>query len=323
MTSAQSEIPDILESVGRVVRRARRVTIDEDAIRRWAVQFGNGALHAHAADDPLMLNGSREECANFALMSDALNFCFWSDEPWEVEYQGHRWTRTFAMLAGLRRAIERDRSWLSAACWAQCGDAEVATLFRGQGTIPLPAQRGAVLRETGAVLEEQFGGHFRTLVTEQGGDAGRIAYRLAQCFPSFRDVSHYDGEPVAFLKRAQICAADLHRLWRANGFAGLDNLEALTVFADYRLPQLFRNEGMLRLDEELAQRIDRGELIEAGSPEEVEIRAATVWIGKLLCEALRQHGRAASPWEVDYELWLRAKAPEVAVPHHRTVTCFY
>ena len=319
----EERIPPVLESVARVVRRARYVTIDEQAVRRWAGGVAHYPFTSSADDEALLFRGSRADCANYVLLADALNFCFWSDEPWEVEYRGRTWTRTFAMMAGLRRAIDRERAWLSAERWAEATDADVESLFAGTGHIPQPELRRDILRQTGSILHQRFDGQFDAMVEAEGGDARHVAYRLAECFPSFCDVSHYDAEPVAFLKRAQLCAADLHRTWLANGLAGLTNMAALTVFADYRLPQLFRHEGMLRLVDELAGRIERAEVIEAGSLEEIEIRAATVWIGELLCEALRSCGRIVSPWQLDFELWVRAKAPQVTVPHHRTITPFY
>ncbi|MCB9866510.1 MAG: hypothetical protein H6816_07740 [Phycisphaerales bacterium] len=189
--------------------------------------------------------------------------------------------------------------------------------------IPLPQRRREILNETGEILRISYGGQFVNLVDAVEGDALLLARRLALEFPSFRDVAYHPVGHVAFLKRAQICAADLHRTWIAQGHAGLHNLAALTVFADYRLPQLFRHEGMLTLDGELAATIDREEAILAASPQEVELRAATVVIGEMLVAALASAGRPVAAYELDYELWRRAKLPEVQVPHHRTLTHFY
>jgi hypothetical protein len=284
-----------------------------------------------AQEDPLKLTdetdllyrGSRDQCANFVLLTDALNFCFWSDEPWEVEYRGRTWKRTFAMMAGVLRAIEDDPSWLTADRWARAGLSDIDSVFGGLGSIPRPESRVKVLQETGQILGDRFGGQFSNAPVLVDYQANRLAHLLADEFPSFRDVAYYKGQPVAFLKRAQICAADLHRVWTANGYPGLRDLEHLTVFADYRLPQLFRHEGLLRFSPELAGRIDRGELVAAGTQEEIEIRAATVCLGQLLNEHLRRLGRPADPWQLDYGLWQRAREPGVRVPHHRTITDFY
>lgn len=316
-------IPDVLESVARVIPLMRHVRIAEDRIGPYARKLIALRATIDAGADDLLFRGSRQDCANFVLRTDALNFCFWSDEPWEVEYRGKRWTRTFAMVAGVLRAIEADRAWLDPKRWVAATEADVERIFAGRGTIPLLAQRLTAFWETGAVLLEHYAGRFDALVDAVGGDARRVAYRLGEEFASFRDIAEYDGAPVAFLKRAQICAADLHRTWLANGHGGLANMDALTVFADYRLPQLMRDEGLIVLDKEFAARIDRGEEIPAQSPEEIELRAATIWVGKLLANALAATGQATPMWELDYVLWVLARRPEVRVPHHRTITQFY
>ncbi len=315
-------IPDVLESVEAVVKNSRYVSIDEQAVYNWAKSIVD-CQFADDKDDSLLFRGSQSDCANFALISDALNFCFWSDEPWEVEYKGRNWTRTFAMMAGLLKAIEKEPAWLTADRWIKADTLDVARMFSGIGEIPMSRRRVEIFNEAGQVLAERFDGRFLNLVEQECFDARRISYRLAECFPSFYDVSNYNGHEVAFLKRAQICAADLHRVWTANGYSGLTNLESLTVFADYRLPQLFWHEKMIQLAEDFAAAIRREEEIKADSAEEIELRAATVQVGKLICDTLTSLGRPVAAWELDYELWVRAKSPQVTVPHHRTITNFY
>ncbi|MCB9849563.1 MAG: hypothetical protein H6817_02525 [Phycisphaerales bacterium] len=317
-------IPDVLDSCRDVVRAARHVRIDDAAVEAFARRLVREGVAV--PEDELALDGSASEIANFVLITDALNFCFWGDagvEPWAVEHRGQVWTRTLAMVAGMLRAVEHDRAWLTAQRWAAATDADVADLFAGKGGIPMPQRRREILCETGAVLHAKYDGQFTRLVAMVERDALALARKLAKDFPSFHDVARYGGKPVALLKRAQICAADLHRAWASAGHPGLANLGALTVFADYRLPQLFRHEAMMVVDNALAARIDAEQRIDAGSDEEIEIRAATVVISQLLCEAMTQAGRTTEAWELDYELWRRAREPEVTVPHHRTVTHFY
>jgi len=316
-------VPDVRDSIGRVVKNAAHVRIDLRVVEAFAsrhVQFLSAPIEVVS---PFTFRGSREQCANFVLLTDALNFCFWSDTPWQVEYRGRTWTRTQAAEAGLHRAIESDPTWLDANRWAHVTDEDIAGIFAGTGEIPLLARRVSVMRETGRVLSEQFGGQCCNLVESVGGSAVQLARALAARFPSFRDVASYRGQPVALLKRAQIMAADLHRAWLDGGWGGLTDMDELTVFADYRLPQLFRHEQMLILDNALAVRIDRGELIESGSPEEVELRAATIRIGDLIYEALADTGVEVPVWRLDYQLWKLARRPDVTTPHHRTITHYY
>jgi hypothetical protein len=71
--------------------------------------------------------------------------------------------------------------------------------------------------------------------------------------------------------------------------------------------------GLLVYDDELAARIDAGELLAPGSAEEVEIRAC----GLHAVELVAAHA-GLTPAAVDHQLWQRGQDPAVkAVPRHR------
>ena len=75
---------------------------------------------------------------------------------------------------------------------------------------------------------------------------------------------------------------------------------------------------------ELESRVDAEELLEAGSPEEVEIRAGAVHAVERCVAALRAAGVRTSARELDTALWTRGQLPEIkAHPRHRTRTTFY
>ena len=86
---------------------------------------------------------------------------------------------------------------------------------------------------------------------------------------------------MPFFKRAQLAAADLH----LQGIAPAADVAALTLFADNLVPHVLRIDGVLEFEPELAARIERGELIEHDSPEEVEIRACALHAVELLVAA--------------------------------------
>jgi hypothetical protein len=74
----------------------------------------------------------------------------------------------------------------------------------------------------------------------------------------------------------------------------------------------------------LARRIDEGELIPAGSPEEIEIRACALHAVEQLVVELRGRGFQATAATIDYLLWNRGQRPHYkALPRHRTRTVFY
>ena len=54
------------------------------------------------------------------------------------------------------------------------------------------------------------------------------------------------------------------------------DIDQLTTFPDYRVPQILRHAGAIRYSDSLAEKVDQRVEVEIGSVEEVGIRAATV-----------------------------------------------
>lgn len=72
-------------------------------------------------------------------------------------------------------------------------------------------------------------------------------------------------------------------------------------------------------DRALAEKIDKMILIKPGSREELEIRAATVWVGELLAQQLQ-----LSAVTIDNIIWsLSQKLKGKIKPYHRTLTTNY
>jgi hypothetical protein len=78
----------------------------------------------------------------------------------------------------------------------------------------------------------------------------------------------------------------------------------LTIFADYKLPQVLHHYHVLEYASTFAVRIDNQELLLAGSQEEVEIRAMTIWVCECLRQMMHQRGHAMTAAAIDQRLWL-------------------
>ncbi|UCG32119.1 MAG: hypothetical protein JSU68_10680, partial [Phycisphaerales bacterium] len=114
-------LPDVLESARQVAARAKWVRIDEEAVRDWAALQASADWEAPNWPAELRFAGDRTACANLTLLLSCLNFCFWSDRPWAIEFRGRRWRRTYAMYAAVLRAVEEDPSWVHARRWMTAG----------------------------------------------------------------------------------------------------------------------------------------------------------------------------------------------------------
>lgn len=165
--------------------------------------------------------------------------------------------------------------------------------------------------------------------TSEDGAGDEDDRELIYCL-GFRDTEVYRGRLIHFYKRAQIVVSDV---WAAYGqqtdpsksrFAFRD-MDQLTMFADYRVPQILRAVDVLRYDEHLSARVDALQEIPFGSEEEVEIRACTVEaVERLRVILMEKHGIKKFSVELDWWLWQQGEEKKDAIkPHHRTRTIYY
>jgi hypothetical protein len=99
----------------------------------------------------------------------------------------------------------------------------------------------------------------------------------------------------------------------------------ITMFADYRVPQILYHIGIMRYSEELAEKIRNRQQIPFGSELETEIRAATVIsVEKIREKLLSEKNVKVLSLEVDWILWnWGEKVKDNIEPHHRTLTIYY
>ena len=313
----------VLDSTRRVMEAARHVFIDDAAIDRWATDCDIARMPAGERALLAKLPGDRNAVANLVLLISALNFCFWSTRPVEIQWRGQTYRGYSAMLASLILAARHEPRWADADFWISVPADELRAVLSGRGELLLLDERIDIVRETGRILLERFDGQFARAVDSVGNRAWPLAVLLMTNLDSFRDVGSIGSVPVYFLKRAQICAHDLHRAWQARDGEGLVGLEELTAFADYRLPQALRHLGLIRLSASLESRIEALDELPPNSPEEIELRAASVQAVDRMAAALRAVGRRVTPSEIDVYLWGVSHQQDVTAAHHRTRTIFY
>jgi hypothetical protein len=294
-----------------VAERARHVRIQPQGIPAYAVSLPVDQPPAGPDPEAHLTARSHEQLAAFWVTLDAVNF-------------GSGWFPTlrkrpgrsgyFTIAAGIRDRFASSGPW-SADQLAEITAQEIAEVLGQDRGHELMALFARSLNDLGAHLWSEHNGSFTALVDSSGGSAIALAESLGG-WDCFADTSSYDGLRVPFLKRAQIAAADLARA----GVARFRDLDRLTMFADNLIPHVLRLDGVLRFEPELSRRIDRGELIEHGSPEEVEIRACSLHAVELIV-AHRPGSRAA---DIDQLLWLRGQQRRYkAVPRHRSPCAAY
>ncbi len=329
LTPPDDDTLGVLTSTARVVRESGLVALDLAALSALGARWADVPWPEAPAFSGMHYSGPPDRLANWVLLLDALNFSFWG-MPGEPRWQIHQGDQTLdgyaALAAALTRAAESGTPLWDADYLATMPADDLARILRptpGAAEIPLFAERLANAREVGRVLNARYNGQFERAVIAMDHDAARLALLLARDFPSFNDTAEWDAHTVSFLKRAQITVADLHAATNGTAIAPR-GLERLTAFADYKLPQLLRAEGVLVYAPELADLVDSYTLLPSGSRAEVEIRAATIWSVELLRRALESAGVHQTASAIDYRLWHESQSvgPSIA-PYHRTRTIYY
>lgn len=332
-TSTQAADPlGVLQSTKFVLDRAELVHIDHDRVAATAGHIAG--LNLPAPDWPALhpVGRNDDETANLVLVLDALNFCFWQipnpqRKRWSVTWQGTTYDGYWALAAALRRAVENGVPLANAEFLAALTEAEMSEILAGdEGCDPILLLHARMehLHEVGQALLRRWNGSFRLGVDTAGGSAPALIEMVLHSMPSFRDVVRYNGQAVRFYKRAQILVADLHSAFDGQGPGAFHDLHTLTAFADYKVPQALRRFGILRYAPQLEQMLANHQLIAPDTPEEIEIRCATVWGVEYLRQALAEQGIILASHEIDWRLWtLGQSLPGDVEPYHRTLTVYY
>ena len=238
--------------------------------------------------------GKEEELVAYLLVLDSINFCFWpalGNPKWEVEYQSEKLSGYFALAASLKKALESGVPLTNAQYLAKLSLKEFKNFLGGKGDLQLLEFRVRSLNELGQMLMREYQGKAYALVESAEQSALKLIRLVAEKLPSFRDKAEYQGKKVFFYKRAQLFAADLYGALQGKEWGFFHDIDLLTAFADYKLPQVLRHLGVLRYEKALAQKVDHHTLLGAGSPEEVEIRANTIWAVELIRQELLRAGK--------------------------------
>ncbi|KAA3673405.1 uncharacterized protein DEA37_0004417 [Paragonimus westermani] len=332
-----------------VVLNADHVSLDPLGVNKLADQItmaiSSGTLGLkNWTDQELTPNLANDRAVEWIFVTDLLNFSFWTDTglQYEVLYNQKVHTGYWSLCAAVNRAIDDGFDLLDPNTYQHITESDLRFIFRSANgsEIPLFGERLRLLHEAGKTLVRNFNGSFINVVNQCNNSALKLLDLICEWFPSFRDCAVYRGQQISFLKRAQILVGDLWSCFGGKGWGYFYDIDEITAFADYRVPQVLFFFGALKYDVELTNLLHRGasigELIPNGSPMEVEIRAASIHavqlivqqvkqrLGELLTQPTKIHCNAIL---VDNYIWNyrrdHAQAIDETIPMHRTRCLFY
>ncbi|KAG8856447.1 hypothetical protein FRB96_006413 [Tulasnella sp. 330] len=294
-------------------------------------------------------NARTKETLDWVFFVSSLNFSFWSQledgKRYGVEWYEDGWralnkpphqrktkvqTGYWSLPAAINKALEHGIPVTDPAFYSdpgRCPDSTLASIFASASSeredMPLLVERIAILRQNGLILLDQFNGSLSGMLDswKEAFGPDRTALQLVKmvtdAFPSFRDEAICNNRPVYFWKRAQILVAEAwaafhpsddstHPLFPNNG------VSQLTMFADYRVPQILHTLQIITYPPSLLSLLQAGALLPYGSEEEMSLRAASILAVERIreCIAVYNGNESVSSVLIDFWLWEMAKKVE-------------
>lgn len=330
----------VRRTVSEAADHLQYVSINQDRIRSVGDNWADDEFELPEWRLPVFIDESdggttANDVIDFLFIGNSINFAFRdfnTGEKFKTSYNGVEWGGAMGMWACLKRAFEGGAPILSGEYLSSLSLQETRTLFSAKNgaEMPMLKERYKILTSIGDTLVTEYDGRFHRFVDDCEprlyADGNGIVERLVSDFPSFDDTHEFvlpDREiAVHFYKRAQLAPAMAYGRFQTQDSFPIQDPAAFTVFADYNLPNILRHLDILAYEDTLGSLIDEGELLEAGSRKEVEIRCATIYAADLLLEELNDRRQSAvyGP-HLDYKLFSEREG--VDTPVHRAKSTHY
>lgn len=315
----------ILNSLEPVVSQSQYVKINQTKIADFCSNFDSHKIDFWLNESPYDYYRLADQARlNFIFIFDSINFCYWGNPKWTIEYQAKKYDGAWGMIAALGKAIDHHLPILDAQYLSILSRQDLSEILEGNTEIPLFDQRLDILRENGKILLAKYDGQFLNVLKQAQGDALSLLDIMTTDFPSYDDSVYYLGQQVFFHKRAQLAICDIYRTYHGQGLGNFSNIDQLTAFADYKIPQSLRKLGILEYNAELATQVDTRTEIPKDSQAEIEIRANALWAVDLIKQNLKTKNPNINAMDIDSYLWLlgQDKSPQDK-PYHLTRTIYY
>lgn len=170
-------------------------------------------------------------------------------------------TGYFALCAAIKRAIDEGIDITNPNYYVNIKLETLAKILRGDDGVtpcPLLEERVNCLHEVGKQLIDVYDSNFENCIKKANGCSQDLLKLIVSEFPCYRDEAHFAGKRVSIYKRAQILIGDIWSCYRGEGLGHFNDIGTVTMFADYRVPQVLIHFGTLEYSAELTDLLKTG-----------------------------------------------------------------
>jgi hypothetical protein len=315
----------ILDSIKQVIDASKSITINKENIKYFC-NNNNIKNDIHwLGFSPLNLKSLNfQEQLRFLIILDSISFCFWKLPKWRIEYRNRYFDGSWGMVAALTKAFDKGIPILDFNFLKNLTLKEFNSIVEDETKLVLKEERVKTLNEVANKIIDNFNSEPEILISKSDNDAIKIQELILTTFTSFEDIAVYNNDKIYFNKRAQLLAADINYILELNKKPSLSNIDKITACADYKIPFILREFGILEYDSHLRSIVDNRIIIEKGTKEEIEIRAHAIWAIELLKKEYEKKNVEIRSVQINDYLWLlsQIKNPNNK-PYHLTLTTSY
>lgn len=306
---------NVLEYVNK---NSNYVSVNNGKIRFLVENISNWQYKYWLSDLKEYLNEKKRII--FAFICESINFCFWGNKN-NDEYNYENYIGSEKLFYNLKQCVKSDATILEMDKLINLTKNEFISMIGSEFLeLPLLQERYKMLKDTISIIYNKKENFYKELFSIRN-DLEMLNY-ITQNFWHFDDKSVYKSEVIEFNKRATLLVNDLYQLSDTikNNLKSLDNLLGC---ADYAVPRLLCEYGILRYDKKLLEVITSNVLIEHNSDMEIEIRANTLYALELIKNFLKEKDIYLNSIEIDNIIWNMRTIEKHLLPVHKTITIYY
>ncbi len=332
----------VRETTFYVVKNSIDVKINRQKTAELALKWAKGKMDVPVWPKEFHLETKNpRSMLDYLIILDSLNFCFWQrneKERWFIIYNRQKYYGYFGLALALKLFFENNPEKADLKYFSKVSFRDFVSILGGGKNLLLLKKRWQIARMVSRKIIDQYGDSEKFILSAHHKLSELVPKISSELF-SFNDVVHYRGKKVYILKRAQILPADIWGAFDGKGIGYFEDLEYLTAFADYKLPQILNYWGILEYSPKLLKKVKNKTLIKKDSTEEIEIRSCTIWAVEYLKKELEKLGHKFFSFQIDWILWNKSQSfnklrtgyergrmdqeIRISTPYHLTKTFYY
>lgn len=305
----------IIDTAKYVVNNAKYVKIKEEKMQEFVSSIKEIELSHWLISSPYdLLKLSVETIINVLLIYEAIDFCFWGDPKWTIETGKGKEDGSIALLYVVLKYVRENNT----TDFSNITKEEFRRMLKGNTEIPLFIERYQIVKNISRIVNEQMNGNFYEFIKDITTDI-ELFDVIISYFKDFKDERLYKGKRIYFYKLAQLLTSDILHIREVKEKIKVD-YSHLVGCADYKIPQVMRELGILEYSEELASLVDNKKELEENSEYEVEIRASMLVAIDIIKGRLNNRICAI---DINNYIWGQARKLKELKPYHLTRNANY